>query len=84
MDLIDLYEGKVVSKRWVIDEKLGEGSCATVYKVHDMNDTRVKAALKVCQINPFIVFQGTIAYVLYYFSLNSLLSDINYDFKPVN
>ncbi|CAG9535338.1 unnamed protein product [Cercopithifilaria johnstoni] len=47
MDLIDLSEGKVISKRWVIDEKLGEGSCATVYKVHDMNDTRVKAALKV-------------------------------------
>ncbi|KAL3994959.1 Protein kinase domain family protein [Acanthocheilonema viteae] len=47
MDLIDLSEGKVVSKRWVIDEKLGEGSCATVYKVHDINDTRVKAALKV-------------------------------------
>uniref|UniRef100_A0A1I7VL66 non-specific serine/threonine protein kinase n=1 Tax=Loa loa TaxID=7209 RepID=A0A1I7VL66_LOALO len=47
MDLIDMSEGKVVSKRWVIDEKLGEGSCATVYKVHDLNDTRVKAALKV-------------------------------------
>lgn len=51
MDLIDLSEGKVVSKRWVIDEKLGEGSCATVYKVHDMNDTRVKAALKVGSTN---------------------------------
>ncbi|KAK6103746.1 Protein kinase domain family protein [Brugia pahangi] len=47
MDLIDLSEGKVISKRWVVDEKLGEGSCATVYKVHDLNDTRVKAALKV-------------------------------------
>uniref|UniRef100_A0A915PYL4 non-specific serine/threonine protein kinase n=1 Tax=Setaria digitata TaxID=48799 RepID=A0A915PYL4_9BILA len=47
MDLIDLCEGKVVNKRWVVDEKLGEGSCATVYKVHDLNDTRVKAALKV-------------------------------------
>lgn len=47
MDLIDLAEGKVVNKRWVVDEKLGEGSCATVYKVHDLKDVRIRAALKV-------------------------------------
>ncbi|VDM94759.1 unnamed protein product, partial [Onchocerca ochengi] len=47
MDLIDLSEGKVINKQWVVDEKLGEGSCATVYRVHDLNDPRVKAALKV-------------------------------------
>lgn len=47
MDLIDFCEGKVINKRWVIEKKLGEGSCATVYKVHDLTNTRVRAALKV-------------------------------------
>lgn len=47
MDLIDLREGKIVNKRWVVDGKIGEGACATVYKVHDIRDFRMRAALKV-------------------------------------
>lgn len=48
VDLVDLYEGKVVNKRWVVDAKLGEGACATVYKVHDIKNARIRAAMKVC------------------------------------
>lgn len=50
VDLVDLYEGKVVNKRWVVDAKLGEGACATVYKVHDIKNARIRAAMKVCSI----------------------------------
>uniref|UniRef100_A0A915B3F7 non-specific serine/threonine protein kinase n=1 Tax=Parascaris univalens TaxID=6257 RepID=A0A915B3F7_PARUN len=47
VDLVDLYEGKVVNKRWVVEAKLGEGACATVYKVHDIKNARIRAAMKV-------------------------------------
>ncbi|VDM48992.1 unnamed protein product [Toxocara canis] len=47
VDLVDLYDGKVVNKRWVVDAKLGEGACATVYKVHDIRNERIRAAMKV-------------------------------------
>lgn len=47
MDLIDLDVGKLVNKKWVIESKLGEGACGVVYKVHDVDNMKLKAALKV-------------------------------------
>ncbi|KAK0419442.1 hypothetical protein QR680_014147 [Steinernema hermaphroditum] len=45
--LVDLVPGKVINNRWKIEGKLGEGCCGAVFKVHDINHTNVKAALKV-------------------------------------
>ncbi|TKR86998.1 hypothetical protein L596_011482 [Steinernema carpocapsae] len=44
---VELSENKVINSRWKIEGKLGEGSCGAVYKVHDMQNPSMKAALKV-------------------------------------
>ncbi|KAH7729809.1 CK1/TTBKL protein kinase [Aphelenchoides avenae] len=43
----DLREGQVIAKRWVVAEELGKGSCGKVYRVHDVNNRRKRAALKI-------------------------------------
>ncbi|CAD5210934.1 unnamed protein product [Bursaphelenchus okinawaensis] len=47
MDLVDLDIGKSVNKKWVVEAKLGEGACGVVYRVHDVENKKIKAALKV-------------------------------------
>nr|CDJ96058.1 Serine threonine protein kinase-related domain containing protein [Haemonchus contortus] len=42
---VQIPKGKVISKRWRILRKLGEGGCGAVYKVEDLQ-TKKEAALK--------------------------------------
>ncbi|KAI6242752.1 Protein kinase domain-containing protein [Aphelenchoides fujianensis] len=47
MDLYDLAVGKTVNKRWYVVAQLGEGSCGVVYRVYDIANPKLRAALKV-------------------------------------
>uniref|UniRef100_A0A1I7RQ63 non-specific serine/threonine protein kinase n=1 Tax=Bursaphelenchus xylophilus TaxID=6326 RepID=A0A1I7RQ63_BURXY len=46
MDIYDLDIGKPVNKKWVVEAKVGEGACGVVYRVHDVENKKIKAALK--------------------------------------
>lgn len=44
---ISFAVGKVVNKKWVIQDTLGEGCCGIVLKVNDITNSKRKAAMKV-------------------------------------
>ncbi|KAI1730640.1 protein kinase domain-containing protein [Ditylenchus destructor] len=47
MDNTQFDKGKVVNGKWLVDSRIGEGCCGIVFKVRDVNNPKIKGAMKV-------------------------------------